>query len=73
MKTYQFKTNVNCGGCLRGVAPFLNENEHITEWNVDLETDDRILTVKTDDETTPTDVVRTVSEAGFTAQPLSRA
>ncbi len=25
MNTYKFKTNINCGGCIAGVTPFLNK------------------------------------------------
>ena len=72
MKTLQFKTNINCGGCLRGVTPFLNEKDGIKSWQVDLQSDDRILTVEAEDSVTPTEVRQTVAEAGFQAQPLDR-
>ncbi len=70
MKTMQFKTNINCGGCLRGVTPALDGNDEIKKWSVDLQSADRLLTVETGDDVTPTEVTRTVSEAGFTAQPV---
>ncbi len=70
MKTMQFKTNINCGGCLRGVTPSLDGNKEIQKWSVDLESPDRILTVETDDSVKPIEVTRTVSEAGFSAQPI---
>ena len=68
MKTMQFKTNINCGGCVRGVTPMLNDSKDIKDWKVDLASPDRILTVETDDSVTPTEVSQTVAEAGFTAQ-----
>ena len=70
MKTMQFKTNINCGGCVRGVTPVLNDHKSIKNWKVDLESPDRILTVETDDSVSPAEVSRTVAEAGFTAQPV---
>ncbi len=70
MKTMQFKTNINCGGCVRGVTPVLNDSKNIRNWKVDLASPDRILTVETDDSVTPTEVSQTVAEAGFTAQPV---
>jgi hypothetical protein len=70
MKTLQFKTNINCGGCLRGVTPALDKHEDIRDWKVDLQSDDRILTVTGEDELTATEVQRTVSSAGFQAQPI---
>ena len=67
MKTMQFKTNINCGGCLRGVTPFLDGQEKIETWEVDLEHEDRILTVKSN-ELTEQEVQTIVAEAGFEAK-----
>ena len=67
MKTMQFKTNINCGGCLRGVTPFLDGQEKIQTWEVDLEHEDRILTVKSN-ELTEQEVQTIVAEAGFKAE-----
>ena len=67
MKTMQFKTNINCGGCLRGVTPFLDGQEKIETWEVDLEHEDRILTVKSN-ELTEQEVQTIVAEAGFKAE-----
>ena len=47
MKTLKFKSNINCTGCLSKVTPVLNEEKAIEKWDVDLESDDRILTVET--------------------------
>jgi copper chaperone CopZ len=49
MNTLKFKTNINCSGCLSKVTPFLNEEKNIKKWDVNLESDDRILTVETSD------------------------
>lgn len=35
METLQFKTNINCSGCVAKVTPELNETEGIWHWNVD--------------------------------------
>ena len=68
MKTMQFKTNINCGGCVRGVTPILNDSKDIKDWKVALDSPDRVLTVETDDNTAPAEVSRIVAEAGFTAK-----
>ena len=47
MKTLTFKSNINCSGCLSKVSPILNKNDQITNWNVDLENPNKILTVET--------------------------
>ena len=35
MKTLKFKTNINCGGCVSKVTPFLNNQEGVESWEVD--------------------------------------
>lgn len=64
METIKFKTNINCGGCLKSVTPPLNELENIESWKVDIENPDKILEVmlESGDEQ---DVVKAVTEAGF--------
>ncbi|MBD3631008.1 Copper chaperone CopZ [Cyclobacterium lianum] len=67
MNTLKFKTNINCGGCLSKVTPFLNEEKNIKKWDVNLESDDRILTVETSD-LTEEEIKKTVQKAGFKAE-----
>ncbi len=45
MGTLQFKTNINCGGCVAKVTPFLNQLEEIENWKVDTANPNKILTV----------------------------
>lgn len=47
MNTYQFKTNIKCGGCIAAVTPHLNSNKEIEKWEVDLASPDKMLTVHT--------------------------
>lgn len=68
MKIQKFKTNINCGNCLAKVTPMLNSESKINSWSVDLESDDRILTVESED-ITPDEVFKTVLRAGFIAKP----
>jgi copper chaperone CopZ len=68
MKTLKFKTNINCGNCLAKVAPKLDQESQITSWSVDLQSEDRILTVQTET-LNPDDVFKTVLKAGFIAKP----
>lgn len=63
----KFKTNINCGGCKAKVTPFLNEEKEISNWQVDLDSPDRILTIKSDT-VSPEKVVEAVGKAGFTAE-----
>lgn len=69
MNTYQFKTNINCGGCIAKVTPYLNSEEHIKNWNVDTTNPQKILTVQT--EGLAADAVeKLVTKAGFKAEAL---
>lgn len=59
-----FKTNINCGGCLAKVTPALDAETKISNWKVDLTSDDRILTVIAE-EIRPEEVIQAVSSVGF--------
>ena len=64
MSTYTFKTNINCGNCIKSVTPFLNELDNIDSWKVNTENPDKILEVELDDEDAQA-VVSAVEKAGF--------
>ena len=72
MNQIQFKTNINCGGCIKSVTPYLNALDDIDAWQVNTEVAEKILTVET--EVSPNEigqkVIAAVSEAGFTIQML---
>ena len=67
MNTLQFKTNINCGGCLKAVSPALNGEKAIESWQVDTANPSKLLTVSTD--LSAAQVVALVADAGFTAEP----
>jgi copper chaperone len=71
MKTLQFKTNINCGGCVARVTPRLNEIKGIVSWKVDTDNPDKILTVETE---MPDDanIIEAVKKVGFTIEPLKK-
>ena len=48
MNTLKFKTNVNCGGCIANVTPYLNRAQNVSKWSVDTSTPMKILTIETD-------------------------
>lgn len=63
---FKFKTTLSCNGCRSKLAPFLDEKEGITDWEVDLGDPDKILTVHADGITA--DEVRIlVEQAGYRA------
>jgi len=72
MNQIQFKTNINCGSCIKSVTPFLNALEELDAWQVDTAVAEKILTVETELSQTEIEqkVITAVSSAGFTIQKL---
>mgnify|MGYP002401363484 CR=1 FL=1 len=66
----QFRTNINCGGCVATVKLHLDNAEGICHWDVDTATRDKILTVHSDG-ITREQVLEIVKKAGFKAEPLT--
>lgn len=68
MKIYQFKTNINCSGCVAKITPHLDSTEGIDDWKVETNNIDKLLTVKTNlgDE----EVMKIVETLGFKAEIL---
>ena len=67
MSTLQFKTTINCGGCIKAVTPALNAQVGAGNWQVDTGNPDKILTVSSA-HVTAAQVVQVVEDAGFTAE-----
>ena len=67
MKTLKFKTNINCGGCISKVTPFLNKLEGVESWEVDTANADKILTIESNG-ATEEDVKATLQKIGFKAE-----
>jgi copper chaperone len=70
MNKLKFKTNINCGGCVNTVTPFLEAEKSIQNWQVETSTADKILTVE-GEAIEKEAVIKTVEKAGFKIQPLS--
>jgi len=66
---HQFKTNINCSGCVAAVTPHLNKEKNISDWNVDTADPAKILTVETD-RLQAAEVQALVEKAGFKAEPI---
>ena len=70
-KIMKFKTNIKCGGCVAKVTPFLNDCEGISQWEVDTDVPEKILTVKSfgvnEDQ-----VIKKVQDAGFSISVLEQ-
>ena len=64
MQTLKFKTNINCGGCIKAVTPTLNREAGAGNWQVDTANPDKILTVS-GAQLSAAQVVQAVEQAGF--------
>jgi copper chaperone len=69
-KTLKFKTNINCGGCVAKVTPFLNKAEGVSHWDVDITNKDKILSVHSEG-ITEEEVIQKVNKAGFKIELLT--
>ncbi len=65
----RFKTNINCGSCIKSVTPFLNQLDNVDGWKVNTEHPDKILETELDDQNKEA-VIAAVKDAGFTIQEL---
>jgi len=66
----QFKTNLNCGGCVSKVQEVLDNAAGIIEWDVNIADKDKILTVNSRG-ITGDEVVAILQSKGFKAEPVS--
>lgn len=65
----QFKTTINCGGCVAKVTPLLNNITEIESWDVDTANPDKVLTVNTS--VPENTIIETISKAGFKIESLT--
>lgn len=68
-KELQFKTNLNCGGCVSKVQADLDAAAGICEWKVDTANEDKVLTVKSEG-ISEDEIVTILKKKGFKAEPL---
>ena len=68
MQTLKFKTNINCGSCIRAVTPALDQAAGAGNWQVDTAAPNKLLTV-TSDHLTAGQIAQAVRSAGFDIQP----
>ncbi len=67
METLKFKTNINCNGCVRAVTPTLDNEKEVSEWEVDIQSSNKVLSVKTE-HLTKENIIELVKKAGFEAE-----
>jgi copper chaperone CopZ len=71
MNTQKFKTNIKCSGCLATATPFLNAVVGEDNWEVDLQTSQKTLTVVTESEVSENKIIEAVVQAGYTAEKVA--
>ncbi len=64
----KFKTNAKCGGCEAAIRMKLNGLVSDSDWSLDLNSPDKILTVKGD--VSASAIMDAVKDAGFQIEPL---
>ncbi|MCV9934112.1 cation transporter [Flavobacterium sp. LS1R47] len=68
-KNIQFKTTLNCGGCVAKVKSDLDNTQGIGQWNVDTNSNEKILTVESEG-ITEDEIVAIIKSKGFNAEPI---
>ena len=71
METVKFKTNIKCSGCIATVTSALNELVGQHNWEVDLQSPDKILTISKV-EASEQEIKQAVEKAGYKAKPVAR-
>ena len=66
---YQFKTNINCGSCVKSVSRSLDKLEGIRNWKVDTNNADKILSVELEDFDVDV-IIEAVKTAGFEIEQI---
>ena len=69
MEELRFKTTLKCGGCEEKVTPGLNAIDEVEEWDVDLDSEDKILTVYAT-KNVEDQIIEVVEKLGFEIERL---
>ena len=68
MKSFVFKTDIRCSGCVAAVTPYLDRAAGAKNWIVDIDNPQKLLTVTSEGEVSPGDVIDAMSRAGYRAE-----
>lgn len=64
-----FKTNINCGSCVRAVTPRMQQLKGLLSWKVDTDHPDKVLHVEMEHDIAAA-VIEAVQNAGFQIQSV---
>jgi copper chaperone len=59
-----------CEGCIEKITPYLNANNEIRSWSVDIQNSNKVLTVETDNLTNEM-IKEIVKKAGYNANEIN--
>lgn len=68
MEPVKFKTNIKCDACISKVTPALNETVGENNWEVNLQSPERILSVSTQADSGA--VVDALKKVGYNAEKI---
>ena len=71
MKKYQFKTTMKCNHCVAKVKETLDTTSVIAHWEIDLKSQDRILTIESEQENVAEKIIHILKEKGFQGELIS--
>jgi len=67
MTKFEFKTTINCGGCVAKVKPILDSISSIQSWSVDTISPEKTLTVETET-VSPEQIIEALAKIGFKSE-----
>ncbi len=69
MNTITFKTTINCATCVAKVKPVLDSQEDVSQWEVDTENSDKVLTVHGEN-IDEADLLKALQKVGYKAERI---
>src|SRR4051812_34346745 len=70
METLKFKTDIHCDSCIQKITPYLDKEESISDWNVDMESSDKVLSI-TGSSVDSAQIQKLMKQAGYEAIPYT--
>jgi len=70
MKTFRYKTNINCDSCVRMVQPVLDAQSNHGSWEVDTQSEIKLLKV-TSETINSAELIKSLAELGFEAELIA--
>lgn len=70
MQNLIFKTNIKCSGCVATVTPVLDRLAGKENWNVKIDSPDKVLTVTGTEASDETRIINELASVGYKAERL---